>query len=94
MVEILSHDSLFSGKCLIDLLKKDRFKGIKNIKVWTDNVNHFRSCDILDNLFKMVQKIIKGKVKFNRFLEFHGKIIVDEHFGVLSVRALEKEDLY
>ena len=40
--EILSNDSLLSGKCLIDLLKKDRFKWIKNIKFWIDNENHFR----------------------------------------------------
>ena len=89
--EILSHDSLFSGKCLIDLLKKDRFKGIKNIKVWTDNGNHFRSYEFLYYLFKEIPKFIKGSIKFNRFVECHGKSIVDGHFGVLYILFKKKE---
>ena len=93
--EILSHDSLFSGKCLLNLLKKDRFKGIKNLKVWSDNGNHFRSYEFLYYLFKEVPKIIKGSVKFNRFVECHGKSIVDGHFGVLSKLFKQKEkELY
>ena len=49
--EILSHDSLFSGKSQLNLLKKDRFKGIKNLKVWSDNRKHFRSYEFLYYLF-------------------------------------------
>ena len=93
--EILSHDSLFSGKFLLNLLKKDRFKGIKNLKVWSDNGNHFRSYEFLYYLLKEVPKIIKGSVKFKRFVEFHGKSIVDGHFGVLSKLFKQKEkELY
>ena len=57
LFEILSHDSLFLGKCLLNLLKKDRFKGIKNPKVWSDNGNHFRLYKSLNNLFKEILKI-------------------------------------
>lgn len=90
--EILSHDSLFSGQCLISLLKNNKFKNIKNIKVWTDNGNHFRSYEFLYYLFKEVPKIIKGTIKFNRFVECHGKSIVDGHFGVLSKIFKQKEN--
>lgn len=89
--EILSHDSLFSGKCLVNLLKTDRFKRIKNIKVWTDNGNHFRSYEFLYYLFKEVPKTIKDSIKFNIFVECHGKSIVDGHFGVLSRIFRQKE---
>lgn len=89
--QILSHDSLFSGECLISLLKSNRFKKINNIKVWTDNGNHFRSYEFLYYLFKEVPKFIKGTIKYNRFVECHGKSIVDGHFGVLSRLLKQKE---
>ena len=83
------------GRCLLNILKKDRFKGIKNLKVWSDNGNHFISYEFLYYLFKEVPKIIKGSVKFNRFVECHGKSIVDGHFGVLSKLFKQKEkELY
>lgn len=93
--EILSHDSLFSGQCLIKLLKRDQFKRIRNVKIWTDNGNHFRSYEFLYYLFKELPKFIKGSIKFNRFVECHGKSIVDGHFGVLSNLFKQKErELY
>ena len=45
--------------CLIDLLKKDKFKGIKNIKVWTDSRNHFRLYEFIYYLFKEVPNFFK-----------------------------------
>ena len=90
--QILSHDSLFSGECLISLLKSDKFKKINNIKVWTDNGNHFRSYEFLYYLFKKAPKYIKGSIKYNRFVECHGKSIVDGHFGVISKTLKEKEN--
>ena len=92
--QILSHDSLFSGECLISLLKSDKFKKIKNIKVWTDNGNHFRSYEFLYYLFKEAPQYIKGSIKYNRFVECHGKSIVDGHFGVISKTLKEKENQF
>lgn len=89
--EILSHDSLFAGQCLIELLKNNKFRRIRNLKVWTDNGNHFRSYEFLHYLFKEAPKSIKGVIKFNRFVECHGKSIVDGHFGVLSRLFKQKE---
>lgn len=90
--EILSHDSLFSGQCLIELLKKDQFRRIRNLKIWTDNGNHFRSYEFLYYLFKEVPSFINGSIKFNRFVECHGKSIVDGNFGVLSKLFRQKEN--
>lgn len=93
--EILSHDSLFSGQCLVNLLKNNKFKRMKNIKVWTDNGNHFRSYEFLHYLFKDIPNFVKASIKFNRFVECHGKSIVDGHFGVLSKLFRQKEkELY
>lgn len=89
--EILSHDSLFVGQCLIKLLKNNKFRRIRNLKVWTDNGNHFRSYEFLHYLFKEAPKSIKGVIKFKIFVECHGKSIVDGHFGVLSRLFKQKE---
>lgn len=90
--EISSHDFLFSGQCLLKLLKEDKFKRMRNIKIWTDNGNHFRSYEFLHYLFKDLPKTFKGTIKFNRFVECHGKSIVDGHFGVLSRIYKQKEN--
>lgn len=93
--EILSHDSLFAGECLIKLLNSERFNGINNLKIWSDNGNHFRSQEFLFFVFKEASKIIKGDIKLNRFVECHGKSVVDGHFGVLTKLFKQKEkELY
>lgn len=93
--EILSHDSLFAGECLINLLKSDRCKNIKNLKIWSDNGNHFRSQEFLHFVFNEASKIIKEDIKLNRFVECHGKSVVDGHFGVLTRTFKQKEkELY
>lgn len=89
--EILSHDSLFAGDCLIKLLKLERFKEINNLKIWSDNGNHFRSQEFLYFVFIEAPKIIKGDIKFNRFAEGHGKSAVDGHFGVITKLFRQKE---
>lgn len=38
-----------------------------------------------------MQIIIEGSVKFNRFVDFHVKSIVDRHFGFLSKLFKQKE---
>lgn len=93
--EILSHDSLFSGECFLKILKDKRFKRIKHLKIWSDNGNHFRSLEFLYYLFKEAPKYFSGSIKYNRFVECHGKSIVDGHFGVLSKLIKQKElELY
>ena len=93
--EILSHDSLFSGQCLVKLLNQDKFRRMKNIKIWTDNGNHFRSYEFLYYLFKELPSFTKASIKFNRFVECHGKSVVDGHFGLLLKKFKQKEtELY
>lgn len=89
--EILSHDSLFAGECLIKLLNLERFNTIHNLKIWSDNGNHFRSHEFLYFVFIEAPKIIKGDIKFNRFAEGHGKSAVDGHFGVITKLFRQKE---
>ena len=89
--EILSYDSLFSGECFIELLKSKCFDSIDNIKIWTDNGNHFRSQEFLYYVFIESKKYFQGTIKYNRFVKCHGKSLVDGHFGVLTKIIKQKE---
>lgn len=93
---ILNHDSRFSGECLIKLLSQTRFRAFQRVSIWSDNGPHFRSHEFLYYSLHLVPKIFSGPVTFSRFCEYHGKNLVDGHFGVLSntLKTLENKYKY
>ena len=62
----------------------------KNITLWTDGGNHFKSQEFLHFQYNLSQHI-KGYWKHNFFGEYHGKNLVDGHFGRLSQTFKEIE---
>ena len=79
---ILSHDSLFSGDVLDEIVYSlnQRFT---NIHVFTDCGPHFRSKEFLYRV-KDLSKRTNKVISLNFFAEYHGKSVVDGHFGRLS----------
>ena len=87
-----SKSSAYAVQCSRHLLNTDWFKSlveennIHNVIVWTDRGTHFMDkhnlyfwlCELLWD-YNWVQG-----VKYNFFVEKHGKSIVDGHFGLLS----------
>lgn len=86
---ILSHDSKFAGECLVQLLNILICKGYLNLSIWSDNGPHFRSKEFLYYGLVLATRIFPGIVSVNRFCEYHGKNVVDSHFGSLS-RSFEQ----
>ena len=79
----LSHDSYFAGNCLKEFYHKYGISKYKSISLWTDGGNHFRSQEFLYFLLSL-SKFNNSSLKHNFFGEYHGKNIVDGHFGRLS----------
>lgn len=82
--EILSHDSKFSGDCITQLLKRDEMKSFKKVSIWSDGGKHFKSKEFLATIFENIHKTNKINIEMNYFAEYHGKGIVDGHFGTIS----------
>jgi len=83
--EILSHDSLFVVDCISKLLSQSFMARFKNIFFWSDSGPHFRSGEVLDFVFDRLPRDFPEKsIYLNFFAEYHGKSVVDGHFGVLS----------
>ena len=49
--EILSHDSLFAGDCLLELFNLPEMKKISDVSIWTDGGPYFRSFELLHFIF-------------------------------------------
>ena len=79
---LLSNDSLFSGDVLDEIVYSlnQRFT---NIHVFTDCGPHFRSKEFLYRV-KDLSKRTNKVISLNFFAEYHGKSVVDGHFGRLS----------
>lgn len=82
--EILTHDSLYSGDCIKELFSRNEMKRYKNVSIWSDGGKHFKSKEFLARVFENVHKTLKINIKVNFFAEYHGKNIVDGHFGTIS----------
>lgn len=81
---ILSHDSLYSGDCIVKLFSREEMKKYKSVSIWSDGGKHFKSKEFLARIFEDIHKKLGIKVKMNYFTEYHGKNIVDGHFGTIS----------
>lgn len=88
----LKHDSKFSGTCFSEFFNEQNLQQFENITIWTDGGCHFRSQELLNTFYNLSTKI-KGVFKHNYFGEYHGKSIVDGHFGRLSQNFEEIESI-
>lgn len=82
--EILTHDSVYSAECLKDLLTRDEMSVFEDISIWSDGGNHFRSQEFLGSIFEEINIKLNKNIKMNYFAEYHGKSLVDGHFGLIS----------
>jgi len=82
--KILSHDSLFVSDCINQLLSNPFMSQFHEICFWSDSGPHFRSAELLYFIFNYLPSHYNKKFFLNFFAEYHGKNIVDSHFGVLS----------
>jgi hypothetical protein len=88
---ILSHDSLFATDCLRQLLQSGEFPTLRSLSVWTDCGPHFRSQEFAHTLLVEIPGNFGMEVAWNFFGEYHGKNVVDSHFGLLSRWLSEAE---
>lgn len=59
-------------------------KNFTSVSLWSDGGNHFRSREYIAGVFEELYFRLKKEVKLNYFAEYHGKSIVDGHFGLIS----------
>ena len=88
---VLNHDSFYVNNCLKELLKKGFCDTYKNIYIWCDNGNHFRSSEFFNAIFNDLNTKFKKTFYLNYFAEYHGKSIVDGNFGKLQKKYNEED---
>jgi hypothetical protein len=82
--DILSHDGLFVKDCLSKLLTSSTIPILTSLSIWTDNARHFHSKEIAYCLLYDIPRRFSLKTEWNLYGEYHGKTLVDGHFGLLS----------
>ncbi|PVZ96807.1 hypothetical protein BB558_007268, partial [Smittium angustum] len=82
--KVLSHDAKYVSKCLSDLLNNEFFSRFNRIHLWSDSGPQFRLQELLYSVFVDLTSQTDIVFKLNYFCEYHGKSIVDGHFGCLS----------
>lgn len=78
----LNHDDYYVRECLNELFR-DHLEQFRDVAIWSDCADHFRSKETLATAFDLSQQYGK-RVQVNYFTEYHGKSLVDGHFGLLS----------
>jgi len=58
---------------------------------WSDSGPHFRSAELMHFIYHQLPHIHEARYFVNFFVEYHGKSVVDGHFGLLSRWFLEGE---
>ena len=97
--DVLNHDSLFAGRCLIQLMSSEFMQQFQSVALWSDCGPHFRSKEYLNYALIETPRLIYTKfnrnidININYFVEYHGKSIVDSHFGVLMLWLRQAEAL-
>jgi len=81
---ILSHDSLFAKDCLGKLVMDPAFPRLTSLSIWTDCGPHFHSFEFAHAVLRELPERLSMPVQWNFFGEYHGKSLVDGHFGHLS----------
>jgi len=89
--DILSHDGLFVKDCLNLLLSSDTFPKLKYLSIWSDNARHFHSKEIAYSILSDIPQKYSLQIQWNLFGEYHGKNLLDGHFGLLSRYIKEGE---
>lgn len=82
----LSHDSFFVKEALRQVFQTREFQDleIESVSFWMDGGPHFRSHE-LNALFVEIFRSKQFKeVKWNHYLEYHGKNYCDVHFSVIN----------
>ena len=82
--KILSHDSLFVIDYINQLLSNPFMSCFQEICFWSDSGPYFRSTELMHFIFNHLPSLYNKRFFLNFFAEYHGKNIVDSHFGVLS----------
>jgi hypothetical protein len=83
--EILTHDSLFVKECIGNLLSQNFMQQFQHFCFWSDCGLHFRSAELMSYVLKALpSEYINSTFIWNYFTEYHGKNLVDGHFGLLS----------
>ena len=83
--KILSHDSLFVKECILKLLKIPFMNKFSKFCFWSDCGPHFRSGELINFFLEDLNLLYPRNIFYlNYFAEYHGKSIVDGHFGLLS----------
>lgn len=80
----LSHDSLFVKQCFDLFLQQEEMKKFKDINIWTDCGPHFLSKEFAQYALNDIPLKYQKNIEWNLFGEYHGKSVVDGHFGLLS----------
>lgn len=79
---VISHNSNFVKIAIGKLINK-YLPMYKKIHFWSDNAGHFRSSELLKYI--LVDLCNNGiETSMNYFVEYHGKTILDGHFGLLQ----------
>jgi hypothetical protein len=81
---ILSHDSLFAKDCLRDLVTDRSFPRLTSLSIWSDCGPHFHSFEFAHTVLRELPEKLSIPVQWSFFGEYHGKSLVDGHFGLLS----------
>ncbi len=91
--KILSHDSLYATDCISQLMDHPFMKQFKEFCFWSDSGPHFRSGEMAHFFFEELYSkyVDEKKIFLNYFAEYHGKSLVDGHFGLLSRWFLDGE---
>jgi hypothetical protein len=82
--DILSHDSLFAKDCLHELVTGPSFPRLTSLSIWSDCGPHFHSFEFAHAVLRELPERLSIPVQWNFFGEYHGKNLVDGHFGLLS----------
>jgi hypothetical protein len=90
--KILSHDSLFVQECVAKLLDEPFMRGFQQFHFWSDSGPNFRSAELM---YAWCRHFSKDRPEctftVNFFNEYHGKSLVDGHFGLLARWFVEEE---
>ena len=81
----LAKDAYFVIECFDILFRYDKFKelGISEIIIWSDTGKYFRNY-MISSYYSNLYDTHKLKIKYNYFVESHGKNICDVHFSMVS----------
>lgn len=90
--DVKSHTGFFVKQCLRDLFHRDWFvawikrDNIHTLLTWADNAGHFKTHSMLYMImYELLYELgLFRRVRCAFFVEYHGKSLVDGHFGLIT----------